>query len=345
MSVLTKIIPYPRYSLLTLCLILLFVANILAIERLNENDELYKSINPSDSEIKAIYPVQSDFDIQIWTDRKIYYIGEDIRIYFRANRDAYVYIYNTDAAGFTRLIFPNYYDSDNFIRAHHTYVIPDYRYSLKIIGPAGREELEIVAVRSRVYFYERYYRFSPDEPFPKMREGARGLINELQKQNEATRSRQRTEEPKSSRERESKAIVPVPRPQPLPPLPYEYATDSTSIYVRGGYWVPDYDHWRPPFYPAPDYWRRGAGFGYLIIRSKPEQANIYIDGDYKGKTPKTLLLPVGTYRVVLSKSGYLDWTERIRIERGERQYIYADLDRERPRTRRTPFPPFWKKEK
>lgn len=316
-------------------LLIFFAPLTFAVEPQAEIQPDIKAIEPVPEGV-YIWPGYRGFDVEIWTDRRTYYIGDSIRVYFRTNHDAYVYIYNTDPAGVTRLLFPNYYDHDNFVRAYQTYVIPDYRYDLRITGPAGREYLHIVAVRSRVYILERFYKFSPAEPFPRVKEGPKELIRELQKLKQESQIKQLRPEAKKQPPRgetELRRIEPVPHPHP--PYAYDYAEDTTSFYVRWGYGRPyDYE-WYPPSWYDRDYWFE-RGYGSLVLRSSPERARIYIDGDYKGRTPKTVSLPAGWHRLRITKDGYADWVEQIHISAGERQYIYADLERVGFEFRRSP---------
>ena len=280
-------------------------------------------IEPEPKAIEIFPTYRHNFNVEIWTDRRTYYIGDSIRIYFRANRDAYVYIYDIDPSGATRLLFPNWYDRDNFVRAHIRYSIPDYRYDLRITGPTGRETLHIIAVRRKYRFLSRYYRFSPQEPFPLVEKGPESVIRELKKQ---------AQKGTTSRERAPGKIEAQPRyrtiePVPPPPYPYYgYAEDITTIYVRASYWEP-YD-----WYDEYDYWFH-PGYGYLVLRSSPSRARIYVDGSYKGKTPKTISVRTGWHSIRLTRSGYYDWRERVYVRRGERSYIYADLDRKYPHRR------------
>ena len=94
----------------------------------------------------------ADFYVDMWVDRgegSTYYVGENIKVSFRTNKDAYVTIYDYDTAGFVRQIFPNWYNRSNFVQAYRIYTIPGAGYTLEIEGPRGREELRAIAVQSR----------------------------------------------------------------------------------------------------------------------------------------------------------------------------------------------------
>lgn len=102
-----------------------------------------------------VHPVSSsyhryDLDIDVWTDQpegSVYYPNEEIQIYFRANRDCYVTLYNIDTEGRINRIWPMHRHDDNHVRGHRTYRVPDRRddYELRVSGPAGIEYIQAVA--------------------------------------------------------------------------------------------------------------------------------------------------------------------------------------------------------
>lgn len=119
-------------------------------------------------------------DVEIWTDRSHYRIGSDVRVYFRVERDARVYIFNTDASGHCSQIFPNAFDRDNWVRGGRTYSIPDSRYRLVATGPVGRESLTLVAYAEQTIYWREYHEFqSPSHPFPERPGGAGRMLEQL----------------------------------------------------------------------------------------------------------------------------------------------------------------------
>ena len=91
--------------------------------------------------------------VEVWTGNSDgeYYEGDDIVVYFRANRDAFVAIYSIDTRGRVNLLFPTYPEEDNFIRGGVTYRLPgdDHNYDLEVTGPEGFEHIQIIASRER----------------------------------------------------------------------------------------------------------------------------------------------------------------------------------------------------
>jgi len=57
--------------------------------------------------------------------------------------------------------------------------------------------------------------------------------------------------------------------------------------------------------------------GYLIVSSKPEGASLYLNGSYRGRTPITVQLPQGSYRVRLTMEGHSDYVTNIGLEPGQ----------------------------
>ncbi len=66
--------------------------------------------------------------------------------------------------------------------------------------------------------------------------------------------------------------------------------------------------------------------GKITIKSSPEEASVYINGDYKGVTPlKNIELPKGNYRIEVKKEGYGDWDKEVQIKAGETKVVKANL--------------------
>lgn len=89
-------------------------------------------------------------DIDVWVDRgngAVYHPGDDIRIHFKTNRDAFVVIYNVDTRGYVHLLYPYDYRDDRFVQGRRTYSIPSSRddYDLIVDGPSGTERIVAIA--------------------------------------------------------------------------------------------------------------------------------------------------------------------------------------------------------
>jgi len=92
-------------------------------------------------------------DVEVWTGRSDgeYYEGDDIVIYFRVNRDAFIAIYSIDTRGRVNLLFPTFAGEDNYISGGVTYSLPGGNddYDLVVNGPEGFENIQVIASRER----------------------------------------------------------------------------------------------------------------------------------------------------------------------------------------------------
>ena len=92
-------------------------------------------------------------DVEVWTDHADgeYYIGDNVSIHFRANRDCFIAIYTIDTRGRVNLLFPTSPNEDNFVLGNETYRLPGAgdNYDLVISGPEGMENIQVIASRDR----------------------------------------------------------------------------------------------------------------------------------------------------------------------------------------------------
>ena len=81
--------------------------------------------SPSPEEIEKMKSIQiinphPTFSLTLWLDKErgaTYAPGEKIKISFQASQDSFVTLYNYNAEGRVKIIFPNQYSPDNFVRA------------------------------------------------------------------------------------------------------------------------------------------------------------------------------------------------------------------------------------
>ncbi|HRU21205.1 MAG TPA: PKD domain-containing protein [Candidatus Bipolaricaulis sp.] len=81
----------------------------------------------------------------------------------------------------------------------------------------------------------------------------------------------------------------------LVPEPTQRAFDFTNFEIVSG--------------PAP-------GYGTLIVRTSPATAKLYVDGIFRGYTPRTLNLVPGFHDILIRKTGYGDYTARVYLVAG-----------------------------
>jgi Flp pilus assembly protein TadD len=66
--------------------------------------------------------------------------------------------------------------------------------------------------------------------------------------------------------------------------------------------------------------------GSLYVTSSPSGARIYLDGDYKGTTSKTIEdISPGSHTMKITKTGYEDWSKEIEVTTGKTTSESADL--------------------
>lgn len=68
------------------------------------------------------------------------------------------------------------------------------------------------------------------------------------------------------------------------------------------------------------------GSGFLEIGSTPGNADVFLDGEYKGLTPMYLYnIPEGNHEILIKKEGYKDYLSEISVFSGKKTFLEADL--------------------
>lgn len=93
--------------------------------------------------------------VRVWTsggEGQLFYPGENVEVFFRTNRDAYVVVVDIDTRGRARLLFPTRSRDDGFVEAGRTMALPGRRagYRLMVTGPAGLERIVAFASDSPI---------------------------------------------------------------------------------------------------------------------------------------------------------------------------------------------------
>ena len=74
--------------------------------------------------------------------------------------------------------------------------------------------------------------------------------------------------------------------------------------------------------------------GYVSVSSNPINANIEIDGDYKGTTPLNVPVSVGYHTIKLTKSGYGDYIKEMYVSAGRTVQVSKKLAQKEPLSRK-----------
>ncbi|UCG91357.1 MAG: DUF4384 domain-containing protein [candidate division WOR-3 bacterium] len=101
----------------------------------------------------AFLTITSTLDIDVWVDKDnaVYQPTENLKIYFRANQDCFVAVFNIEQGGRITRLFPP--EGDNgWVDAGQVYSLPpesaDYDYVIE--GPEGTETVIAVASKDRL---------------------------------------------------------------------------------------------------------------------------------------------------------------------------------------------------
>ncbi len=92
------------------------------------------------------------FKVKVWMndkDRRDFKVGEKAQFFVSSDKDCYLVMLNLDAQGGMRIIFPNRYFKNSFIRAGQVLKIPDekmgQKFDLEFGEPVGQEVVKLIA--------------------------------------------------------------------------------------------------------------------------------------------------------------------------------------------------------
>lgn len=92
-------------------------------------------------------------NVDVWLDRSEYtfYPGDRLKLFFKADRDCYIAVYNIDVGGREHILFPQQGET-GFVQKDSVYELPpanaDYDY--EITGPEGIEKIVVLASTIRL---------------------------------------------------------------------------------------------------------------------------------------------------------------------------------------------------
>lgn len=106
--------------------------------------------------IKPVYPEKGEgISLKLSLSRLILKEGEEVKIFFQASSDCYVYIFSVAADGSVTLLLPNSINEDNFILAGNAYTFPTPESKIRLTamflpdfkGKAAEERIKIIVTR------------------------------------------------------------------------------------------------------------------------------------------------------------------------------------------------------
>ena len=106
--------------------------------------------DPADSLWELRNP-RRGFNVELQTDKSKYRIGDYLTLRMTGEEGCYITVLNWDQKGKLTVLFPNQYESNNFVRSGkiHTFPTPQDGFDFILPGPIGRERFKLIAVRSR----------------------------------------------------------------------------------------------------------------------------------------------------------------------------------------------------
>ncbi|MEA2067189.1 MAG: PEGA domain-containing protein [Thermotogota bacterium] len=276
-----------------------------------------------------------ELQVQIWMDKEpgsVYRTGEEVGIFFKTNKDAYIAIYDIMPDGEVQLLFPNKYDKENHVKANREYQLPtdsaSTRYKLRVSGPSGLEIFQIVASTSPIAFLDDLVKRLDVDPFPMFGSSAENVIEKLVKPfvEKAEYAVNQTYFYVNTKPTEGALKI---RTQPSGADVFvdgvHYGKSPLSVRLSEGshYITTVKKGYRQANTMANVIAGRtnsitlnleGITRQYsLIVNSSPAGADVYIDNNYVGQSPIRLGVDQGTHSLRLEKQGYRAHEETINI--------------------------------
>lgn len=249
-------------------------------------------------------------DIEVSTNRREYSPGASVTIYFRANRQARVWIFSEDPRGRVRQLLPNAFTRRQVIEANELYRLPGRGYALRVGLPTGTRRIHVLALDANIPVPALgLWPPSTQDPYPLVRNFSqvRRLLRDAAGRYgppAATFRGRPIADPEWSSRR-------------------YFAEAQTTIRVSG----------RPigsaPGNPKDDpIDDANPTAGTLEVRTSPPGAELYVNGDYFGLTPAKVTLRAGTYDVTLARRGFETELRRLTITRSRTTRLQLRLQPE-----------------
>jgi PEGA domain-containing protein len=71
----------------------------------------------------------------------------------------------------------------------------------------------------------------------------------------------------------------------------------------------------------------GDAIGTVSVKTNPDGADVYLDGQFYGNSPATLKLKPGKHTVAAKMSGYKDWSREVATDAGSDAHLTATLEK------------------
>jgi len=295
------------------------------------------------------------FGVEVWLDRDrsgdgspVYQIGEEVRIGVRVDEASYVYLFDVRPNGEITQIFPNRYDSNNYLNAGESRTFPPSgaRYVFNIAPPRGLSKVIAVASKTQLDTNQLARFQRENDIFAQSTIGEEGFI-----QNFAIIVRPI---PQQSWVTDTALYYVGDRPQQAAfgTLRFSSNPSGASVYVDGAFvgYTPmsfgtrpgnhdvrieleGYDPYTTRVNLRPgDTSNVTANLnpvrraGTVSFTSSPSGADVYVDGRYVGTTPTgAIRFDQGRYDARFDLPGYDSATVRFDVRTGENRNVSAEL--------------------
>lgn len=275
-----------RIRLVVLGLVVLVTAVLPHIGAAAEEPPVRLFINPNPN---------PQYRAEIWIDRgqgSTYYPGDPIEVYYRVNRDSYVYILDVDPSGRVRWLLPSVWFPNNYIKANRAGVLSN----MEVTPPYGVEYLIIFASTQQLSMPYLEESVRSGESAPYIQGEADIVLGKIQAK-----------------------IKIVPQ--------QTWVSAYTYFYVGGGFSPPVP---APPVVqpPVPQPLPPIQQYGSVNVSSYPSGATIFLDGVEKGRTPMLLQnVPFGNHEITLVLPGYYSFTRKFELNFAHTYYVSTSLQR------------------
>lgn len=287
-------------------------------------------VSPNIDKIIIVPVPTSDLTVDIEMNKSTgstYSSGENIEIYFKTNKNAYVAIYDILPDGQVQLLFPNAYDSNNFAIANTRIKVPTNNQYNLMVGPSdsGKEILQIIASTTPLGFLSDLTTQFNSSPFPSPDQSAENFVQNivipsLQGKNYAVNSIFFFANTYPKTGKISVSSNPSGASIYVDGIYIGNAPVTTSI-DTGNHYVVGYLNGQSKSQminvnsgqTANVFLQFSQQTATLNVNSNPSGADVYIDNQYKGQSPVSISLNPGTYTLKLQKAGYETYNEQFNL--------------------------------
>ncbi|MBS3765426.1 PEGA domain-containing protein [Candidatus Bipolaricaulota bacterium] len=284
-------------------------------------------------------PGSPNMELDISTDKSRYLPEEEVKINYELNQEAYLYVFSIESDGEVNLLFPNKYDPDNQLTAGEGQ-LPGKGYSFLTGKTEGKEYFQAIASKKKLPVFPSPPSAGSDaDPFPRL------AVNP--EKFEKSTSEKIKEAADESWVTDWTEIEVTKRPSRLsvsstPSNAKIYIDDDfvgqtpATLDVRPGYrqvklLLGTDLRWSEEIQVKPNQVKRlspeleRVDYATISIISDPSGARIYVDGQYRGETPRRISSEAKEITVELQMDGYPDWEREIRLYPNESRELKANL--------------------